>query len=104
MFGFKTAEMHAICQKDLCAASTQRLQRSRSFRFATNPIMCFHIRFVLEQKFPVRYKSNNVFSYQIRFTVYTNEHQFDGKFSQIEHKPGAFESGKVCGNFVSKKI
>ena len=66
MFGFKTAEMHAICQKDYVLPQLNA--------------------YTAEQKFPVRYKSN-VFSYQIRFTVYTNEHQFDEKFSQIEHKP-----------------
>ena len=47
---------------------------------------------------------SSVFSYQIRFTAYTNEHQFDRKFSQIEHKPGAFESGKFVGILYPRKF
>ena len=45
-----------------------------------------------------------MFWYPIRFGVYTNEHESDTKLLQIDYESGTFESGKVCGDFVSEKI
>lgn len=39
--------------------------------------------------------------YRIRFAVYISGDESDEKLPRIEHKSGNFESGKVCGNFVS---